>query len=175
MEEEELVQLLDSNSFFWVSVLYLFPCIYQSLHWRFQWMSFIFEIEWSIWPLPPAAINPNKEMGRVTLITQYGASKVCMPSLSDLFSLIPSTPTPTPSTPMYHVPCTSFSGSLIHPHSTLLPNCSFLDNFSFLDDCLFLDDFLPSLRSPFCVSLLLYSSWFLPSCIPSWSLRILHT
>jgi len=78
-------------------------------------------------------------VGRVTLITRYGASKVRTSSL--LVRLLlpqsinrpnPSTPTPThtPSPSTYHVShITSFSGSLIHPRSTLLllPNCSFLE------------------------------------------------
>ena len=64
----------------------------------------------------------------MTLITRYGASKVRtshtpLPSSCPTFTTYPSTPThaPTPSPSTYRVSrITSFSGSLIHPRSTLL-------------------------------------------------------
>ena len=65
----------------------------------------------------PLVVNPDKEAGRVTLITRYGADKVCTTQL----------PCPTftrPTKPLYmhsYSSITSFFGSLIHSR-LLLPN-----------------------------------------------------
>ena len=103
MKEEELVRLLDSESFsllcvFLRSFLLVSFIVKLCFDYRYFFNKRHLLIKVSDHFSPPV-VNPDKEAGRVTLITRYGASKVrtfhTPPSLSDFYSLNLST-NPTP-------------------------------------------------------------------------------